>query len=364
MKTRMALCCLLLLKSTLFTAAQPGVHFPQTPDRNIDYPAKSLDSLIGFRQYKAIFFGECHTVFFEPDFKFQLIRQLHETCGIRDVFMEIGHAAAFLFNKYLETGDTALLYHPRLAYRYKTGHYLRFWDNLYRYNKDLPEAKRIRVYGVDFERVEVFKVLLALKPAGNEIPAALIPVFEKIKTCSADTTFSHFDKRFIEELNMITDAFRQQEPAVRSIYGTAYPLVADIVNNKSPHTTHVSPRNKAWIGYMEAVLSGQHIDKFVAFFGSAHMGNSYDNSIPNRIKKLPGFDHKVLNINSVYFNVVGGQKNTVLPYAGLIKGKSRDFLFNTYLSAADRAVLYRAQDIAEPGLNRSADYILLVNESL
>ncbi|HTN17296.1 MAG TPA: hypothetical protein VL092_06425 [Chitinophagaceae bacterium] len=363
MKIRILLCCL-LLKSVLLTRAQPAVHFPKTQDRSISYQGKALDSLIGFCSYKAIFFGECHTVFFEPDFKFRLICQLHETCGIRDVFMEIGHSAAFLFNGYLETGDTSLLYHPRLAYMYQNGNYASFWRNLYLYNKGLAEADKIRIYGVDFERVEVFKVLLSLMPAGREIPGPLLPVFEKIKVLSVDTTLGHFDKRFAAELKTLADMFRQEENAAKNFYGAAFPQVADIVRNESPHTTHVDPRNKAWAAYMESVIRDQHIDKFVAFFGSAHMGYSYGHSMPNKIKALSGFEKKVLSINSVYFNVLGGQKNTLLPYAGLIKGKNRDFLFRTYLPGTDRAVVYRAQDIQDAELSRSADYVLLVDESL
>jgi hypothetical protein len=140
--------------------------------------------MIAPQQRIGILYGETHTRYFEPLFKSQFIRHLNLEFGVRDIFMEIGYSAAFLFNRYLETGDTTFVTRPKLPYL--LGEYKQMWSELYNYNKKLPDTLKLRIHGVDFENFDVFKALLLLQPSDKKTSADLEKLFLRIKYFSTD----------------------------------------------------------------------------------------------------------------------------------------------------------------------------------
>ncbi|HEY5462711.1 MAG TPA: hypothetical protein VIJ95_05590 [Hanamia sp.] len=63
--------------------------------------------------------------------------------------MEFGHSSDLLCNQYLQTGDTSYLPKARFTVN-KT-----FWKHLYAYNKKQSENRKIKSFGIDFERTIV-----------------------------------------------------------------------------------------------------------------------------------------------------------------------------------------------------------------
>jgi hypothetical protein len=347
----------------LTATGQSKVLFKNTVDNELDYPGKSLDSFLSFSKYRAVIFGETHTVYFEPEFKLSLIKQLNDEQGIRDIFMEIGHSAAYIFNRFLATGDTMLFQHPRPAYTWTPGNYRKFWEALYHYNQALSEDKKIIIHGVDFERQEVFKTLLLLKPKNKPIPSSLSNTFQLLERYAASATDDAFDKMFIMRLDTINSQLKSNADIVRGFYEDNYDIVSYIIHNKGPHTTRTPKRNKTMFQNMREIIAKDHIDKLVGFFGAAHTDYQTKSSIPNRIDEIADYKGKVLNLTSLYYNVYSKRTESWLDYVGLVKHKHSGMLYDLYLTSAYRATLVRSGDVKNKLLRGSADYVLFATDN-
>lgn len=362
---RRYLAFLFFMGNMSYAPAQSKVIFENDASGNFRYPAAQLDSFLQLSRYKVLIFGECHTVFFEPGFKYRLIRQRSDSYGIHDVFMEIGHSAAYLFNRYLQTGDTTLLRQPALVYTWPTGNYRLFWDSLRVYNNSLPDAQKIVIHGVDFERAEAFKVLLLLRPEGKPVPASLQEGFRLLAQYAATAPDNPFDKEFLRQLEEIKNIFGKQEAALRDYYAAHYETAAAILHNNAPHTTRVPQRNQFMIEAMKQIITDQHISSFTGFFGNAHTNYQTGASLVNRLNKIEALKGSVLSLNAVYFNTYSVQQKQHLDYIGMIKKTSSTLLYDHYLGKDKRAVMLRSSDITDDKfLHHAADYALLVNDSI
>lgn len=227
--------CFILLCTKL--SAQAVCEFGSNPaDGAFAYNRDALDNLLQLQNYSAVIYGEQHNDCFEPVFKINFLTHLNEQYGYRDVFVETGYATAWLFNRYLESGDTSYLFpfptHRRFILGYMWGSYLNaFWKPLYVFNQSLPSDRRMRFHGADFERKESFSVLLMLLPKEKLIPLSLEPVFTALRTYISDTTWRDFTPEASEKYEHVRDAFHQNEGAMRSLYGASYNVVEKIIAN-------------------------------------------------------------------------------------------------------------------------------------
>ncbi len=342
--------------------AQPSVLFRHSGAAGFSYPNEELDTFLSLPRYKAVVVGETHSINVEPQFKLRLIEHLSNEYAIHDVFMEIGHSAAWLFNQYLETGDISFISNPRVAYSGSGGSYRTFWKDLYAYNQTLSPARRLKIHGTDFERTEVFQVLLALKPANALIPASLQPVFEKMEAYAADTMNNHFSKIFVQHFDEVKEVFKANLADVLICYGLNNPYVAYIINNDGPHTTAVPERNKWMLKNMRWVVRDEKVQKFVCFFGAAHTDKRYSGSMTDRIETIDQFKGKVLTVNTLYFNVYSRAAKTIIPCVGAVRKKAIPEISAQYLPKDARAVLYKSSDVKERSLQESSDYVLLVRD--
>ena len=354
--------CLLIIVGT--GRSQTRVIFEKTGSQQFHYPSDSLEHFVHFGQYDAIIFGETHTANFEPRFKYQLIKQLNKEQGIRDVFMEIGHSAAYVFNHFLATGDTSLFQYLHIVYSPRNAGYKPFWDSLYHYNKTRSPGQKVIIHGIDFERTEVFTVLLALKPAEKPVPAELQPAFELMKEFANAGLSDHFDKEFVNKFNELRMAMLANRALVMDYYGANSGIVNSIINNNGPHTSGTPKRNKSMFRNMKQLVEEKKIERFAAFFGSAHTSYKVHGTMPNRIQGISGFEGKTMVINSVYFNAYSPFSKKILPYVGGIKSKGSQELHDKYMTPENRAVLLRCSDVENASLKGSADFVLLVNDGV
>jgi hypothetical protein len=261
--------------------------------------------------------------------------------------MEVGIAAAYLFNQYLVTGDTSLI--RGLVY---TDHYYKdFWHNLYAYNITVPEDKRLVIHGVDFERTEVLKVLAVTTP----VPASLQEVFKRM---AAADSIDAFAPEFEQLLCFIQSEFRAKEDAVKALYGTRYPIVSRIIRNDCPITQRAIPRNKVMYRHLIEALKDSSIKRFVGFFGLAHTTYDLSSSLPNSLKKERAFRGRVLTFNAIY------NDERTASYSGLFRAEVLEELFNKYMNPSCRATVIRARQIDNKRLRKSADLILFAKDRL
>lgn len=128
------------------------------------YEKESFSYLDDEVKSKVFFSGEYHG--FEENYKMrlQLIKYFYEEHGIRRYMGELGYSSGYFLNKYLDSGDIRYLdivnYSLEGSYDFSVDDY-EFWQELHRYNKTLPEGKKIKIYGLDME-VQYWIALLAV----------------------------------------------------------------------------------------------------------------------------------------------------------------------------------------------------------
>ncbi len=349
--------------------AQPVCHFGNINGSNdFVYPQTEVDSTLHLSRYSAIIFGETHTDRFEPAFKFHLLKHLNATYGYRDVFIEAGNSLAWLCNRYLETGDT-MFFHPFGAGRKYTpgymwpGYRLSFWQQLYDYNKALPQSQRFIFHGTDFERKESLAVLFLLLQESRPIPQSLAPIFTDIKAYIADTSWRDFSGDAADRYAHVREAFTKADADVQALYGTNYSVVASIIGNTAKQQSNWRPRNKSISAEIEKAVAANGIKKLVGFYGSAHTNYASPSAIPNQVNQIPAFKGRTLNIVSIYYNVLDEYDNSITPLVRpQIPVDVCTELYNKLLTKSYRATLVNSAASSEKSVSKYADFVLLAND--
>ncbi|MGC4056633.1 MAG: hypothetical protein QM743_00710 [Chitinophagaceae bacterium] len=314
-----------------------------------------MDSLLHPGNCDAFFYGETHTRYFEPVFKLHLVKMLHSEQGIRDVFMEMGFAPAVVFNKFLETGDTSLI---RIKVLYTTPYYMEFWKQLYRYNKDLPEHKKIRVHGVDFEATTAFfHALLLLVPDQAQIPESLDAAFQKLRAYSAKEAMN--PKEFTESVKEIKSAFHAHHDQISKLYGDNYRMVGKIFDNDITMTDKL--RDKKMYRHMQTILTENNITRFLGFFGGDHINYEYKTSLPDQLIGDGMLKDKVLTIRGVYFDAFDNWSRETVECIGVYDEKDGHTLHERYRDSSCRAILVPS-GFKDDILKNSADFYLFVDD--
>lgn len=328
--------------------------FPNSLYREANLQADSLCRLVDVQKYKVIFWGEQHNDLFDPELKYHLLTTLHKNYGFRHVFIEAGFSAAWLYNQYLKTGDTALL-------QASPGYRL-FWQRIYVYNQMQPDSLRMVFHGIDFERTTVFRVLSLLAPQGKAVPAVLQAAMGTVNAHLGDKPLVLYavsggkmmlydNSAFEKTLKYLQSEFSNHTRETEAFFGSNYPFVNDIVNNKGEVTVQPKPRNKTMYDNMERTIKEQRIEKFIGFFGNEHTDYSVSATLPNRSTHLPGIENgNILNISSVVYN----RRNSD---GAVMKTRNDDVLKK--LNGNCKATIHPAGNV--PGYKNKADYVVIVN---
>lgn len=98
--------------------------------------------------------GESHSIAKNKEIELYLLKYFNQKGNVRYLLTEQGYGTSVLINKYLETGDESYLdiIYSKLEETYswnKEGY--NFWLDLYKYNNQLPEDKKLIVVGADIE---------------------------------------------------------------------------------------------------------------------------------------------------------------------------------------------------------------------
>ena len=273
MKMRLCSCLVTLLLSI----APYAVIAQQT-----DCFVKSTNGLqltgnIDFSQYSGFYVGEFHDDPNVPEIKLALIRHLNESNGVTAVFMEIGRSAAYLYNRYLQTGDTSYITNPGLVYN-NTAEGKSFWKALYEFNKTLNN--KITIYGIDFERMEFLKALKILAPGNKEKPAAIKQMLDYADTVQLQKvnsdTLSAVYFRYRNDL-------KKHKKQYKDYFWNNSEMVRSILNNEATYLNYDN-RNTTIYHNLAAQLREHKINQFVVFTGLKHSGTPNINKFGNYIK--------------------------------------------------------------------------------
>ena len=320
------------------------------------YNQKVIEDIIEPSKYDAFFLGESHTIDFEPEFKYNFIKHLNSKYAVRDVFMEIGYSAAYFFNQYLQTGDTSILKENRLPYLW--GHYKSFWRNLYEYNNSLPDSLKLIIHGIDFERIEIFKLLEKTKQKNSIIPDYLQQTFSDIQKLNKNNELFFNDKEFKKQLSKLKLTFLQYENDFKILYKDNFNVVHNALGNETPRTIKVNPRNKFWLGNIKDIIVQQKIKKFIGFFGRAHTRYNNTSSLTVALKSCDFFKGEILNIATVYNHFIStGGPNQIIEY-----GYKEKELFEKYYDIKCRAVIVKSSNIPKTTSITESDFVIFARE--
>ncbi len=235
----MKLTVVILTLLTSFTHAQENIdqylsqhHFSFSLDNGFD-SVTSGTLKQEFSNYKLILLGEggSHYLQFYYPLRFTWIKFLNESFGLTRFFLEYGHSSDLTGNYYLQTGDTS--YTPE---RNKI-----FWKKLYNYNLLQPVNKKIKCFGIDFERAYSYTKALKLITPATKPPQKIKTAIEIIKT-SNDTIY---DCDYQLSLNKkLKDAINGNLEEFQNYFGNAFEDLKEIIYNNGSCKDALRDRNK------------------------------------------------------------------------------------------------------------------------
>lgn len=349
-------CAILLFYSSVLLG-QRNCAIDFIPGSNkIIYNENEVEQIMEPSKYNAFFLGESHTIDFEPEFKYNFIKHLNSKYGIRDVFMEIGNSAAYFYNQFLQTGDTTILKENYLPYLW--GHYKGFWQNLYDYNKLLPDSLKLSIHGIDFERKEIFKLLEKAKQKNSLIPAHLQQTFLDIQNLNANNNLFFGDKKFQMELSKLKSTFLKYQDDFKILYKENFNVVYSAITNKTPLTSTVNPRNKIWFENIKQIINENNIKKFIGFFGVAHTRYNNKTSLTVVLSNCNFFKGNILNISTIYNHfITTGGANQIVEY-----GYEEKEVFDKFYDKKCRATIVKSSDIPKTTFKTESDYVIFARE--
>ncbi len=321
-----------------------------------------LETSINFSKYNAFFVGEFHGVFGVPEVKLALIKYLNQTQGITDVFMEIGTGAAWMYNSYLETGDTLFINKPVLPYSQQKN-YRTFWQALYNYNSGLN--KKLRIHGIDFERIEFIKVLRMLKPHEKTIPLSIKNTIRFIDTVTLQNEPALYTEDFSEQ-NDIYEKVRAEMDANRQefefYYAEDFPVVARMMFNENTYRNY-DKRNKAMYHNTVKEMADDGIQKFVLFAGMNHGNKNGLGTLSNRLKNNKQLQHHFAEIDMLCKDCYEGHVH--FDYKGpnsFDKLVLMPIIYNNYFNTGCKYTMIATDTIEDKIAQHYSDYLILMKE--
>ena len=326
-------------------------------DGNSDLVLK-IDSQNTFNKHERFIVGEFHDYKQVPEIKLALIKYLHEKCGVDDLFMEIGMGAAYLYNRYLETGDTDFISQPALVYA-STKEGKLFWEKLADYNK--LQAKKLVVHGIDFERMEFLKALRVIGDGRAGRPAGIRDMLYYIDTVKVEKVN---DKALVKVYNRIKEQFDLHEDDCRKYYSNTYVYAKEMMYNINTYSLYSSRNTNMYINTKQ-LLKSNGIKKYLLFAGERHCDKSDKESLCGRV-----IADSILGANTTNIVMLCRGCDTVqdaqqtgfsgpLPYI-----KDIDLLENLYNSASFSGcydIILETNSLKNHQISKVSDYLLLMN---
>jgi len=122
-------------------------------------------------EYDIFFTGENHGMLGNEKISIEMLKYLNQKEGVRYLICELQYSIVSKLNQYIQNGDEEMLKEAIEVVRnadpsYGGDDYYKFWQELYNYNKTLPNDKKIQAFGIDID----FQVNYTLNEMVNLIP--------------------------------------------------------------------------------------------------------------------------------------------------------------------------------------------------
>ncbi|MCW3122860.1 MAG: hypothetical protein JWQ38_2352 [Flavipsychrobacter sp.] len=331
----------------------------------------SIEGNIDMNSCNSFFVGEFHGVYGVSEVKLAIIKYAHEHNDVGDIFMEIGYSTTWLYNRYLQTGDTTLFTSPILTYAQKQVN-RKFWKQLYEYNSQLKH--KLVIHGMDFERMDFIKALKLLMPEGKEKPAEI-----RTMLCYIDTTIIKSTNAELRNkghtgqlLNTMYDSIRKdivkQRNSYKSYYGKNFDEVERIMFNRNTFKNYAERNEGMYTNVMKAVKE-EKIKRFIVFAGLNHANKEGGYTLCSKLKNTAAIGKKIVTISMICKDCYDWQQPAERRYAAfrapLTYVSDTVLLGNIYrrhFKAGCTYNLLRAADDSDKRVGDFSDYVILMKD--
>lgn len=230
-------------------------------------------------RYNVFFTGEYHATPGNETINLEVLKYLNKAAGVNYLICEMQYSVINKLNKYIQNGDEGLLNEAvdvvrKKSNTYANENYYKFWQGLYKYNKDLPKDKKIQAFGIDVDFIGDYtlKEMVTLIPP-NEPSAEIADHIKKFKELSSNETPD--EQEAITVLNNLKDGFGTNESVYKTFFGDNF---NDFKNNlfsmintiKYGETEDVNRDALIYDNFMR-VYNQNPKGKYYGQFGAAHI---------------------------------------------------------------------------------------------
>ena len=246
-------------------AVAASTAFAQT--KKLEFRDKGISSV------NALFVGEVHGIKDLPQFKDDIIRFAHYKFGINNVVLELGKSEAYLFNAFLQRGDTAILE--------EYGHSKGTMDELEKW-KSLYTECHFTMHGIDFDRIEF---VVAVRSILRRYPAAANTRLYRYLCSLPQSVIDISDgkrgaKERIRIYSIAKDIFEGEKDALKQVLSEDYTTVAGIMEN--PTTEKRFKQRDKGMAENLSLLRKQGDGRFLCIVGLGHTTTHKKGSLINR----------------------------------------------------------------------------------
>lgn len=297
-----------LLRSVFLTFLMPLSFFPVFAQDSVyclDLERPDFANYTHFNQdigkKKIIMIGEMH--YMEANYTLQpdLLIHLNKHFGVRQLLIEFGRAEAYLYNRYLKTGNLSYLSQTFPGFN----HFDKFFTGmkkLYEYNLVLERKKKIIVHGLDFEREPGLSTslheLLSSYPTNPQIRNLLDSINIRLDTIGVERDtrdYIEFLKAKISALSLMDDENRR--------------MINSILNNNASASS-LWERDRQMAEAFIALDTTNEV--YLAQLGLAHTMLNTQSGLAVILNKLDNYHSEILVVNMYVIN-----SKSVLPFVNL-----------------------------------------------
>lgn len=317
---------------------------------------KNIDDFSGLeilekdlKDKKIIFTGENHTLTKDDLFQIKMLKYLHKEIGVNYYLGEFSSTDAYFLNKYLETGDEAIL---RKSFNHNKGTAcynvddFNFFKQLYEYNKTIPNEKdRIKVVGIDIEHsgISSHDYIYEIIRTRKSMPADLESLLESLKVRDLKA-IEIKNKKVIEDVS-------KNEELYKEMFGKNFEDFNYVLNNIKAMCDSYADMESDFDNVRDKYIyeNFKYIDsklkdaKYFGQWGGAHVQKSTvdfsgkdTDFIASLLNKNENYKGKILSIQYGYYNI---QK-------GICSIDTN--LFNEFLTTKDDAILFKLNSKNSP----------------
>jgi hypothetical protein len=138
-------------------------------------------------KYNIFFTGEFHGTQGNETVNLEMLKYLNRVEGVNYLICEVQYSIISKLNKYIQNGDEKLLNGAvnilrKRSPEYASDDYYKFWQGLYDYNKDLPNDKKIKAFGIDVDFIGDYTLIeMANLIPHNDPPIEIASKVNKFK---------------------------------------------------------------------------------------------------------------------------------------------------------------------------------------